>query len=38
MRPMNESLTKNKEFIQYKKVNNIITSILCDDGKCRIMP
>ena len=38
MRPMNESVTKNKEFNQYKKVNNIITSILCDDGKCRIMP
>ena len=38
MVPMNESTTENKKINQYKKVNNIITSILCDDGKCRIMP
>jgi len=38
MRPgaMNESVkrvTTNK----YNKVNEIITSILCEDGKCRIL-
>ncbi len=38
MRPksMNESvkhITTNK----YNKVNEIITSILCEDGKCRIL-
>ena len=38
MRPMNESIAKNKEINRYKQVNNVITSILCDDGKCRIMP
>ena len=35
VRPINESVqqqTKNK----YDKVNNLITSILCEDGKCRI--
>ena len=33
---MNES-TQSKTLInKYKKVNDIITSILCEDGKCRI--
>ena len=37
LRPMNESTKKiNKK--DYNKVNNIITSILCDSGKCRILP
>ena len=37
MRPMNESNNKNNKIInKYGKVNDIITSILCDDGKCRI--
>lgn len=37
MRPthMNESVNKNVN--KYEKVNNIITSILCEDGKCRIL-
>ena len=36
MRPtkMNESVTKTKN--KYDRVNSIITSILCEDGKCRI--
>jgi hypothetical protein len=37
LRPMNESVTKSKKK-NYNKVNNIITSILCDSGKCRILP
>jgi len=38
MRPtrMNESVSKNNNINKYNKVNSIITSILCDDGKCRI--
>jgi len=38
MRPtqMNESVNKNKQTNKYGKVNEIITSILCEDGKCRI--
>ena len=38
MRPthMNESTNKQTTNTKYNKVNNIITSILCDDGKCRI--
>jgi len=37
LKPMNESVKKiNKK--DYNKVNNIITSILCDSGKCRILP
>ena len=35
LRPMTESVNKNKQN-NYLKVNEIITSILCDDGKCRI--
>jgi hypothetical protein len=36
MRPkhMNESVSKSVN--KYAKINNIITSILCEDGKCRI--
>ena len=37
LRPMNESANKNLKN-NYKTVNNIITSILCDSGKCRILP
>jgi hypothetical protein len=38
MRPtsMNESVNKNQTTNKYAKVNEIITSILCEDGKCRI--
>ena len=36
MRPMNESINKNNNLNKYNKVNSVITSILCDDGKCRI--
>ena len=38
MRPtsMNESVNKNQTTNKYANVNNIITSILCEDGKCRI--
>ena len=38
MRPthMNESTSKQITNNKYNKVNSIITSILCDDGKCRI--
>ncbi len=38
MRPhhMNESTNKNNTQTKYNKINSIITSILCDDGKCRI--
>jgi len=36
MRPMNESINKNNNVNKYQEVNRIITSILCDDGKCRI--
>jgi hypothetical protein len=41
MRPtnMNESINKNKNTTinKYVKTNEIITSILCEDGKCRII-
>ena len=39
MRPtsMNESVNKNIPNNKYNKVNDIITSILCEDGKCRIV-
>lgn len=39
MRPthMNESVNKNITTNKYAKVNDIITSILCEDGKCRII-
>ena len=39
MRPthMNESVNKKTQPNKYNKVNNIITSILCEDGKCRII-
>ena len=33
---MNESVNKTIKNNKYNKVNNIITSILCDNGKCRI--
>jgi hypothetical protein len=38
MRPTNihESTNKNITTNKYANVNNIITSILCEDGKCRI--
>ena len=36
LKPMNESVTKKEK--DYTKVNSIITSILCDSGKCRILP
>ncbi len=36
LRPMNEAINKSTK--DYKKVNDIITSILCDSGKCRILP
>ena len=35
MRPMNES-TQQQTTNKYDKVNDLITSILCEDGKCRI--
>lgn len=39
MRPtsMNESVNKNIPNDKYNRVNDIITSILCEDGKCRII-
>ena len=40
MRPahMNESVNKNNiKTNRYAKTNEIITSILCEDGKCRII-
>ena len=39
MRPthMNESTNKQLKQAKYDKINNIITSILCEDGKCRII-
>lgn len=39
MRPthMNESVNKNIKTNKYTKTNEIITSILCEDGKCRII-
>ena len=39
MRPthMNESVNKNITTNKYVKTNEIITSILCEDGKCRII-
>ena len=39
MRPtsMNESVNKHIQSNKYNKVNDIITSILCEDGKCRII-
>jgi hypothetical protein len=38
MRPtsMNESVNKNIVQNKYARTNQIITSILCEDGKCRI--
>ena len=33
---MNESV-KNGSTNKYNKINKIITSILCEDGKCRII-
>jgi hypothetical protein len=38
MRPdkMNESINNNTTINKYAKVHDIITSILCEDGKCRI--
>lgn len=38
MRPdkMNESVNNNTNINKYAKVHDIITSILCEDGKCRI--
>lgn len=38
MRPthMNESVNTNIKTNKYTNVNSIITSILCEDGKCRI--
>lgn len=38
MRPvhMNESVNKETTINKYNRTNDIITSILCDDGKCRI--
>ena len=33
---MNESVEKNINGVKYAKTNGIITSILCDNGKCRI--
>jgi hypothetical protein len=38
MRPtsMNESTNKSIQTNKYNSVNQIITSILCEDGKCRI--
>jgi hypothetical protein len=39
MRPtsMNESIDKMNAGNKYNKVNSLITSILCEDGKCRIL-
>ena len=39
MRPthMNESVNKMSQTNKYNRVNDIITSILCEDGKCRII-
>lgn len=39
MRPtgMNESVNKSIQTNKYNKINDIITSILCEDGKCRII-
>ena len=39
MRPtsMNESIDKMNPGNKYNKVNSLITSILCEDGKCRIL-
>ena len=39
MRPtsMNESVNKSNSENKYSTVNSIITSILCEDGKCRII-
>ena len=38
MRPtrMNESVNNNVKLNKYAGVHEIITSILCEDGKCRI--
>jgi hypothetical protein len=38
MRPtgINESVNINEPINKYNRVNQIITSILCEDGKCRI--
>lgn len=38
MRPtsMHESVNKEIKINKYNRTNDIITSILCDDGKCRI--
>jgi hypothetical protein len=34
---MNESVNKSNQPNKYNRVNDIITSILCEDGKCRII-
>jgi hypothetical protein len=34
---MHESVNKTNSTNKYGKVNDIITSILCEDGKCRIL-
>jgi len=34
---MHESVNKNITTNKYVKTNEIITSILCEDGKCRII-
>jgi len=33
---MHESVNKTQTTSKYTRTNDIITSILCDDGKCRI--
>jgi len=38
LRPTNMNESTNKQTKDYTKVNDIITSILCDSGKCRILP
>ena len=38
LRPTNMNESINKQTKDYTKVNDIITSILCDSGKCRILP
>lgn len=38
LKPMNMNESVSKTIKDYKNVNNIITSILCDSGKCRILP
>jgi hypothetical protein len=36
MRPSHMTESVNKKTNKYERVNSIITSILCEDGKCRI--